>query len=63
MHDIVREAELAVMEGYLMEGIKPSVRKAANEILNDFKKFPKANHVDRDYLALRPRQVTNFKRR
>lgn len=55
MHDIVREAELAVMEGYLMEGIKPSARKAANEILNDFKKLPKANHVDRDYLALRPR--------
>ena len=63
MHDIVREAELAVMDGYLAEGIKIPHNEIEEEFLSYKKKLPKANHVDQDYLAIKQIQVTNFKRR
>ena len=42
MHDIVREAELAVMDGYLMEGIKTPHSETEKEFLSDIKKLPKS---------------------
>ena len=63
MHDIVREAELAVMDGYLTEGIKTPHNETEKEFLSDIKKLPKVNHVDQDYLALKQTQVTNSQRR
>lgn len=51
MTDIIKQAELAIMEGYMLEATNLKFPKS--EFIEEFKTLPKANHVDSDYLALK----------
>lgn len=55
MFDIIKEAEWAIMQGYVIEATKSPPNKTTMDMINDLNKLPKTNHIDFDFLALRGR--------
>lgn len=55
MFDIIKEAEWAITQGYVIEAIKSPPNKATTDMINDLNKLPKTNRIDFDFLALRGR--------
>lgn len=55
MFDIIKEAERAIMQGYVIEATKSPPNKATMDMIIDLNKLPKTNHIDFDFLALRGR--------
>ena len=54
MFDIVKEAEQVIFHAFLIESINFSHMRN-HKYIDELKKLPKGNHVDNDFLALKPK--------
>lgn len=54
MFDIVKKAEKVIFHAFLIESINFSHMRN-HKYIDELKKLPKGNHVDNDFLALKPK--------